>query len=75
VRVRLSEVGKFRYDHEAVPQWTVVYEAAVTGPVVPQESEIEWFDFLTPGEVRASLDEWPYCPDSLDLYRRAFLTG
>ena len=75
--VRLTRVGKYRYDHPLVPQWTVLYEAVVTGPVVPQESEVEWFDFLSDDQVRATLhdDAWTYCPDSLFAYRMFYLDG
>lgn len=71
--VELTAVGKFRFDDDAVPQWTMMYEAVVTGPVVPQVSEVEWFTFLTPAEVERSLDEWPYCPDSKAFYQSIYL--
>ena len=71
--VELTTVGKFRYDDAVVPQWTTVYEAVVTGPVVPQESEVEWFTFLTPAEVERSLGEWSYCPDSRAFYLHVYL--
>jgi 8-oxo-dGTP pyrophosphatase MutT (NUDIX family) len=68
--VVLRPVGKWRFDHERVPQWASVYTATVTGPVVPQVEEVEWFAFLTEDELAVSMGENEFCPDSLFLYRR-----
>jgi 8-oxo-dGTP pyrophosphatase MutT (NUDIX family) len=69
----LVRVGKYRFDDEAVPQWSTLYEAELTGPVVPQESEIEWFGLMTEAELAAALDELPFCTDSAALYRHVYL--
>jgi len=71
--VRLRTLGRFRFDDAVVPQCTTMYEAVVTGPVVPQASEVEWFGFLTEDEVRRALDEWQFCPDSRALYQTVYL--
>ncbi|WP_194924410.1 NUDIX hydrolase [Catenulispora pinisilvae] len=68
--VVLRPLGKWRYDDEPVPQWASVYTATVTGPVVPQPEEVEWFAFLTEDELEQSIAENEFCPDSVYLYRR-----
>ena len=71
--VVLTTVGRYRFDDAVVPQCTTMYEAAITGPVVPQESEVEWFGFLTEAELRRALDEWQFCPDSRAFYQTLYL--
>jgi isopentenyldiphosphate isomerase len=66
--VVLRPRGKYRFDDEKVPQWASVYTATVTGPVVPQPEEVEWFAFLTEQELAESIAENEFCPDSLYLY-------
>lgn len=68
--VVLRPVGKWRFDHDQVPQWGSVYTATVTGPVVPQPEEVEWFGFLTEAELEEKIEQEEFCPDSLYLYRR-----
>lgn len=68
--VVLRPVGKWRYDDDRVPQWAAVYTATVTGPVVPQPEEVEWFGFLTEAELAEKIATEEFCPDSLYLYRR-----
>lgn len=68
--VVLRPIGKWRFDHEQVPQWGSVYTATVTGPVVPQPEEVEWFGFLTEAELAESIAQNQFCPDSLYFYRR-----
>jgi 8-oxo-dGTP pyrophosphatase MutT (NUDIX family) len=71
--VVLTTIGRFRFDDAVVPQCTMMYEAVVTGPVVPQESEVEWFDFLSDAEVEEAMAEKQFCPDSLAFYRTIYL--
>jgi isopentenyldiphosphate isomerase len=66
----LRPAGRWRYDHDPVPQWGSVYTATVTGPVVPQPEEVEWFGFLTEAELAESIAQNQFCPDSLYFYRR-----
>jgi len=40
------------------------------GQVHPQASEIAWGAFLTADELLARLDEWPFVPDGLEIFRR-----
>lgn len=67
--------GRFRFDHPEFPQWSGVYEAVVTGPIVPQTAEVAWFGFLTEAELTSSFGEWTYCPDSRALYDAVFVKG
>lgn len=69
----LTRIGKYRFDDDAVPQWSTLYEAELTGPVVPQESEIEWFGLMTGEELARALEELPFCVDSAALYRHVYL--
>jgi 8-oxo-dGTP pyrophosphatase MutT (NUDIX family) len=69
----LVTVGKYRFDDEAVPQWCTLYEAELTGPVVPQESEIEWHGLMSAEELAKALEELPFCDDSAALYRHVYL--
>jgi hypothetical protein len=38
--------------------------------VHPQASEIAWGAFLTLDELQARIDQWLFCPDALEVYRR-----
>jgi isopentenyldiphosphate isomerase len=73
--VELRRIGKYRYDQDPVPQWCTLYEATITTEVVPQESEVEWFAFLTDDELREYLAEKPFCPDSRSFYERVRTRG
>lgn len=68
--VLLRPVGRWRFDDDRVPQWGSVYTATVTGPVVPQVEEVEWFGFLTEAELAEKIGQDKFCPDSLYFYRR-----
>lgn len=68
--VVLRPLGKWRFDHETVPQWAAVYTAVVTGPVVPQPEEVEWVGFLTEDELAESIEQNDFCPDSLFFYKK-----
>ncbi|ACU70629.1 NUDIX hydrolase [Catenulispora acidiphila DSM 44928] len=68
--VVLRPVGRWRFDDAEVPQWGSVYTATVTGPVVPQPEEVEWFGFLTEAELAEKIEQDDFCPDSLFFYRQ-----
>jgi isopentenyldiphosphate isomerase len=61
---------KHRYRGQENPSWSALYEVTWDGPVRPQASEIAWGAFLTLEELDARLQEWPFCPDGLEIYRR-----
>jgi isopentenyldiphosphate isomerase len=52
-----------------------VHQAVWTGPVAPQESEIDWHGWLTEQEIAEKLDEWQWVPDGLAAYRRYLARG
>jgi 8-oxo-dGTP pyrophosphatase MutT (NUDIX family) len=61
---------RHRYRGEENPSWSALFEVAWDGPVHPQASEIAWGAFLTLDELQARIDQWPFCPDALEVYRR-----
>jgi hypothetical protein len=63
-------VFRHRYHGQENPSWSALFEVTWDGPVRPQASEIAWGAFLTPDELDARLEEWPFCPDGLEVFRR-----
>ena len=62
---------KFLYDDGAGRSWwSAVYEVLCELPVVPQVEEVEWYGFLSEGEVEGRLREWEWVPDGLAAYER-----
>ncbi|MEV7415714.1 NUDIX domain-containing protein [Streptomyces sp. NPDC089919] len=50
--------------------WSAVHEVRWDGPVAPQVSEVDWYDFLPEEEVLGLLGTWDWVPDGLEAYRR-----
>ena len=61
---------KHRYRGSENPSWSATFEVTWDGPITPQTSEIAWGAFLTMDELAARLQEWPFCPDGLEIFRR-----
>ncbi|MGW7574772.1 NUDIX hydrolase [Streptomyces sp. NPDC054765] len=61
---------KFLYETAEHTWWSAVYQVRCTLPVAPQESEIDWYAFLTEEELTRRLGEWPWTPDGLAAYRQ-----
>jgi isopentenyldiphosphate isomerase len=61
---------KTRYRDEHNNWWTCVYQVAWDGPIRRQESEVAWGEFMPEADLIAKLDEWPFVPDGLDVFRR-----
>jgi isopentenyldiphosphate isomerase len=61
---------KHRYRGEENPSWSALFEVTWDGPVTPQASEIAWGGFLPEDELVARLDQWPFCPDAAEIFRR-----
>ena len=61
---------RHRYRGEENPSWSALFEVTWDGPVTPQASEIAWGDFLAEDELVARLDQWPFCPDAAEIFRR-----
>ena len=47
-----------------------VYHVVWDGPLVLQEEEVAWGDYLTPAELERKLSEWTFVPDGLEIYAR-----
>ena len=54
--------------------WVAVYEVEWDGPIVHQESEVEWGTFLPMKELISKTAEWDFVPDGLEIFQR-FLKG
>jgi isopentenyldiphosphate isomerase len=61
---------KSRYRDPDINWWTCCYEVVWDGPVRHQEEEIAWGRFMPEGELTAKLDELPFVPDGLVVFRR-----
>ena len=61
---------KFRYRDLGVNWWTCVYDLVWEGPIQHQEEEIAWGAFIPESDLTAKLDEWPFIPGGLPLFRR-----
>lgn len=68
--IRPDHLFKFLFTSPDHSWWCDVYEARWTGPVSPQVEEIDWHDFLTEGEIRRRLTEWPFVADGSEAWRR-----
>jgi 8-oxo-dGTP pyrophosphatase MutT (NUDIX family) len=61
---------KHRYRGRENPSWSATFEVTWDGPITPQASEIAWGGFLTMDELAARLQQWQFCPDGLEIFRR-----
>jgi 8-oxo-dGTP pyrophosphatase MutT (NUDIX family) len=61
---------RHRYRGPENPSWSALFEVTWDGPVTPQASEIAWGAFLTLEELAVRLEQWPFCPDGLEIFRR-----
>ncbi|MFF0553632.1 NUDIX hydrolase [Streptomyces sp. NPDC004311] len=68
---------KFLYEGPGGAWWSYVHEVRCALPVSPQESEVDWYAFLTQEELdrRIGDGEWPWVPDGLEAYRRLRASG
>ncbi|KAA6222804.1 NUDIX domain-containing protein [Streptomyces albofaciens JCM 4342] len=61
---------KFLYETPEHTWWSAVYEVRCTLPVRPQESEVDWYAFLTDAELEQRIPEWEWTPDGMAAYER-----
>ncbi|NDL60322.1 NUDIX domain-containing protein [Phytoactinopolyspora mesophila] len=61
---------RFLYEDADFTWWAAVYEVRCDALVNPQAEEVDWYSFLTVGEIQAKLDVWPWTPDSLEAFAR-----
>ena len=62
----------FRADYrdDRSDQRCAVYEVEWDGPIVLQEEEVAWGDWVGLDRAVAILDEWPFVPDGALMFRR-----
>jgi isopentenyldiphosphate isomerase len=61
---------KSRYRDPDINWWTCVYEVVWDGPIHHQDEEITWGGFMREADLIAKLEEWPFVPDGLVVFRR-----
>jgi len=61
---------KSRYRDPDINWWTCCYEVQWAGAVRLQAEEIAWGGFMPEAELIAKLEEWPFVPDGLVVFRR-----
>jgi isopentenyldiphosphate isomerase len=61
---------KTRYRDPDINSWTCCYEVVWNGPIRHQEDEIAWGRFIPEAELITKLDELPFFPDGLVVFRR-----
>lgn len=61
---------RHRYADEATRSHTAVYRVTWDGPIVHQESEIEWGGFMTLEALAKGPPGWRFVPDGLEIFRR-----
>ncbi|MEV5596788.1 NUDIX domain-containing protein [Streptomyces sp. NPDC052496] len=60
----------FLYETPEHTWWSAVYEVRCTLPVQPQESEVDWYAFLTEEELERRIPQWQWTPDGMAAYER-----
>jgi isopentenyldiphosphate isomerase len=50
--------------------WTAAFTILWDGPIVPQAEEIAWGSFTSPADLDARIEQWEFCPDALEVFRR-----
>lgn len=67
---RPEPLFRFLYEEGEHRWWSAVYQVRCDLPVSPQESEVDWYGFLTEEELAERLPRWEWVPDGLAAYRR-----
>nr|WSW71454.1 NUDIX domain-containing protein [Streptomyces sp. NBC_00995] len=70
VRVRPRLLFTFLNRGGLSPHWLGVHEAEVPDAVVADPDEVAWHGRLTEPELRTALREWPFTPDSHEVFGR-----
>ena len=61
---------KHRYLDRHLNWWTEAFEVRWDGPIRHQPEEVAWGAYLSEAELVAKLDEWPFVPDGVEVFRR-----
>jgi 8-oxo-dGTP pyrophosphatase MutT (NUDIX family) len=56
------------------PNWSAVFEITWDRGIAPLRDEIAWGAFMARDELARRLDQWPFVPDGLEIYRRYLKT-
>lgn len=70
VRARPRPLFTFLNRGGLSPHWLGVHEAVVPDAVTIAPEEIAWHGRLTVPELRSALAEWPFTPDSQEVFGR-----
>ncbi|MFF7310644.1 NUDIX domain-containing protein [Streptomyces sp. NPDC008137] len=70
VRAPVRFVFKFLCDGLISPYWLGLHEAVVSHVLAPDPSEIDWYGWVTEGELREAVEEWSFVEDGVDAFRR-----
>ncbi|MEU4090487.1 NUDIX domain-containing protein [Streptomyces aureus] len=72
IRVQPRPLFRFVNRIGLSPHWLGVHEAVVPDPdtVAADPEEVAWHGWLTEPELRSALLEWPFTPDSHEVFRR-----
>ncbi|MGV9237416.1 NUDIX domain-containing protein [Streptomyces nigra] len=52
------------------PHWLGVCDAVLSEPIVTDPDEVAWHGWLTEPELRRTLRQWTYTPDSQEIFDR-----
>jgi len=65
--VELTRLPEGDYADENTRYHAYLYTCVWDGPVRHQPEEVEWGDWMSPAELVAKFDEWPFMPDTVGL--------
>jgi isopentenyldiphosphate isomerase len=65
--VELTRLPEGDYADENTTYHAYLYTCVWDGPVRHQPEEVEWGAWMSPAELVAKLDEWPFMPDTVGL--------
>lgn len=68
--VTVRPVFTFLCRGEISPYWLAVHETVLTGTVVPDPAEIDWYGWLGEGELRAAVEGGGFVSDGVEAMRR-----
>jgi isopentenyldiphosphate isomerase len=68
--VEPAPLFRSRYRDSDINWWTCRYEVVWGGPIHHQAEEVAWGRFMPEAELIANLDQLPFVPDGLVVFRR-----
>ncbi len=76
VRCRPRFLFKFLCHGAIAPYWLGLHETVVDQDVLPDPSEIAWYDWVPKSKLRNDMRQRPFVPDSIEAFSRySALTG